>query len=277
MYLSGIQSLFPVLVLSIFGSIAITLGDSRHSSGGQGGDGGGSSTTELEKLELTEEELLQDLEDLHRIVRRGTEDLTRLNCPPCDRLHCSPRKASKLTCKGGVTLGVCNCCPRCAKIEGERCGGKWNYLGRCDQGTECVPDSDQGHANTTPQGVCRRISIQPDVRSDQAPEAQTCRPKCTAEFCKGNPKAICSAVDNADVLQHCQGQCQHTSCLACQFVADEPDCGRCSRDDFRCIRRYAKCLRRSKCSKQQFPCYLKDTQESTGKFQCRVPQCSTGL
>ena len=38
----------------------------------------------------------------------------------------------------GTTLGICNCCPKCAKVEGESCGGQHDYLGRCDAGTRCV-------------------------------------------------------------------------------------------------------------------------------------------
>lgn len=154
--LACIQNIFPLIILSIFGSFALSQQaessrQTRHVRGTAG-------DTELEKLQLTEEELLQDLEDLHRLVRRGAEDLTSLNCPPCERLHCSPKKASKLNCKGEITLGVCNCCPRCAKVEGESCGGKWDYLGRCESGSECAPDTSTGiQINSQPQqGVCRR-------------------------------------------------------------------------------------------------------------------------
>lgn len=60
-----------------------------------------------------------------------------LQCPPCERVHCSPRRPSRLRCRGGIVRGVCNCCPVCAKLEGEPCGGQWNYLGRCDTGLYC--------------------------------------------------------------------------------------------------------------------------------------------
>lgn len=65
-----------------------------------------------------------------------------LQCPPCERLHCTPRKAHRLKCRGGVTTGVCGCCPVCAKLEGERCGGTWDYLGKCDQGLNCVTEEN---------------------------------------------------------------------------------------------------------------------------------------
>ena len=60
-----------------------------------------------------------------------------LQCPPCERVHCSPRRPSRLRCRGGIVRGVCNCCPVCAKLEGDTCGGQWNYLGRCDSGLYC--------------------------------------------------------------------------------------------------------------------------------------------
>ncbi|KAH9518539.1 Cysteine-rich motor neuron 1 protein [Bulinus truncatus] len=59
-------------------------------------------------------------------------------CPPCHKLHCSPRRASKLNCKGGITTGVCGCCPVCAKQEGEECGGHYAYRGKCDRNLDCV-------------------------------------------------------------------------------------------------------------------------------------------
>ena len=68
---------------------------------------------------------------------RLTGDALGLQCPPCERVHCSPRRPSRLRCRGGIVRGVCNCCPVCAKLEGDTCGGKWNYLGRCDVGLYC--------------------------------------------------------------------------------------------------------------------------------------------
>ena len=62
-----------------------------------------------------------------------------LQCPSCEKIHCTPRRASKLKCQGGITKGICNCCPVCAKVEGEECGGEWDYLGKCDRGLYCKP------------------------------------------------------------------------------------------------------------------------------------------
>lgn len=104
-----------------------------------------------------------DLEtEVNRLNRRYSRDARQtLLCPPCEHIHC-PRRASKLNCRGGVTLGVCNCCPRCAKLEGERCRGKWDYLGLCDVGLECVPSPqltdipDQDQSVEVTSGICRR-------------------------------------------------------------------------------------------------------------------------
>ena len=63
----------------------------------------------------------------------------QLQCPPCERIHCSPRRARRLKCKGGTTRGVCNCCPVCAKTQNDKCGGEHGYLGRCDRGLTCRP------------------------------------------------------------------------------------------------------------------------------------------
>uniref|UniRef100_A0A7N6A603 Ig-like domain-containing protein n=1 Tax=Anabas testudineus TaxID=64144 RepID=A0A7N6A603_ANATE len=68
----------------------------------------------------------------------SAQQLQDLHCPPCEQIHCSSRRALKLQCKGGVTTGVCGCCPVCARTEGETCGGTWDYLGKCDEGLVCV-------------------------------------------------------------------------------------------------------------------------------------------
>ncbi|GFS22496.1 cysteine-rich motor neuron 1 protein [Elysia marginata] len=57
-----------------------------------------------------------------------------LKCPPCNKIHCAPRKASRLQCKGGTTTV-------CAKLEHEQCGGDYSYQGKCDKGLICVSNS----------------------------------------------------------------------------------------------------------------------------------------
>lgn len=82
--------------------------------------------------------------------------LQALHCPPCERIHCSSRRALKLQCKGGITTGVCGCCPACARVVGETCGGTWDYLGKCDEGLVCAyqdPPTDKPEAGH--KGICK--------------------------------------------------------------------------------------------------------------------------
>jgi HtrA serine peptidase 1 len=58
------------------------------------------------------------------------------SCVPCSEIKCPP--LNKLNCKGGRVKDVCGCCPACAKVLGEECGGPpWNSAGKCDSGLEC--------------------------------------------------------------------------------------------------------------------------------------------
>ena len=83
------------------------------------------------------------------------QQLQALHCPPCERIHCSSRRVLRLQCKGGVTTGVCGCCPVCARTEGETCGGTWDYLGKCDEGLVCVyQESADDKADAERKGVC---------------------------------------------------------------------------------------------------------------------------
>lgn len=85
----------------------------------------------------------------------AAQQLQALHCPPCEQIHCSSRRALKLQCKGGVTTGVCGCCPVCARVEGESCGGTWDYLGKCDEGLVCVyQDSAADRADAERAGIC---------------------------------------------------------------------------------------------------------------------------
>lgn len=82
--------------------------------------------------------------------------LRDLHCPPCERIHCSSRRTLKLECKGGVTTGVCGCCPVCARTEGETCGGTWDYLGKCDEELVCVyQDAADDKPDAERTGICR--------------------------------------------------------------------------------------------------------------------------
>uniref|UniRef100_A0A667WNG7 Ig-like domain-containing protein n=1 Tax=Myripristis murdjan TaxID=586833 RepID=A0A667WNG7_9TELE len=93
----------------------------------------------------------------------GLTLLQALHCPPCERIHCSSRRALKLQCKGGITTGVCGCCPACARVAGETCGGTWDYVGKCDEGLVCAyqddptdkPEADRwGPSGTSPCKSC---------------------------------------------------------------------------------------------------------------------------
>uniref|UniRef100_A0A3Q3EFV3 IGFBP N-terminal domain-containing protein n=1 Tax=Kryptolebias marmoratus TaxID=37003 RepID=A0A3Q3EFV3_KRYMA len=82
--------------------------------------------------------------------------LQALHCPPCERIHCSTRRALRLRCKGGLTTDVCGCCPACARADGEACGGTWDYLGKCDGGMVCVhQESDADKPEAERRGVCK--------------------------------------------------------------------------------------------------------------------------
>lgn len=84
------------------------------------------------------------------------QQLHTLHCPPCEQIHCSSRRVLKLQCKGGITTGVCGCCPVCARTEGETCGGAWDYLGKCDEGLVCVfQDSAADKPDAERKGICK--------------------------------------------------------------------------------------------------------------------------
>lgn len=99
----------------------------------------------------------------------STQDPIELQCPPCSQIFCTPKNPKRLHCKGGVTKGICNCCPVCAKVEGESCGGLHNFLGKCDSGLTCVSeDTSTNNLNDvlksdyskrlarTAKGICKR-------------------------------------------------------------------------------------------------------------------------
>ena len=55
---------------------------------------------------------------------------------------------------GGLVKGVCHCCYVCAKVEGEICGGPWNFVGKCDKGLTCVKFQPM---NFNSRGICTKI------------------------------------------------------------------------------------------------------------------------
>ncbi|KTG45034.1 hypothetical protein cypCar_00041770 [Cyprinus carpio] len=93
----------------------------------------------------------------------GQQILQALHCPPCERIHCSPRQALKLQCQGGIATGICGCCPACAKLAGESCGGTWDYLGKCDEGLVCIyPEETDGKPEAERKGTCKSVSLMND-------------------------------------------------------------------------------------------------------------------
>ncbi|KAK3096485.1 hypothetical protein FSP39_000609 [Pinctada imbricata] len=113
-----------------------------------------------------------------------------IHCPSCEKIHCRIKKLSKLRCKGGTTRGICGCCPTCAKVEGERCGGDFAYLGKCDVGLYCKMETPK-YVGREPDGVCQLVPVQ---IQDAPVRRGGCRPRCSPEFCTIYPRAICSAV-----------------------------------------------------------------------------------
>ncbi|MEQ2221040.1 hypothetical protein ILYODFUR_011665 [Ilyodon furcidens] len=202
----------------------------------------------------------------------GTEDtLTRdgrqlqsLHCPPCERIHCSTRRTLKLQCKGGVTTGVCGCCPVCARTEGETCGGNWDYLGKCDEGLVCIyqePAADKPDAER--KGICKAVI--------ETLNPESCSPECTKEYCQANPSAICSARFASLEKKACQGSCQHTSCTSC-LMLKRPSCPHsCAPSDPACLHRFGKCVHNHL---KAHPACSSDIQNNReGNLVCLVPDC----
>uniref|UniRef100_A0AAV2L0J7 IGFBP N-terminal domain-containing protein n=1 Tax=Knipowitschia caucasica TaxID=637954 RepID=A0AAV2L0J7_KNICA len=192
------------------------------------------------------------------------QHLKALHCPPCERVHCSPRTALRLRCKGGVTTGVCGCCPVCAKAEAESCGGAWDYLGKCDQGLVCVFE-ESGQDKTERTGVCKAV-IEPL-------ESESCHPECTKEFCRDNPTKICSARLVSLERRACQGSCQHTSCSACVLVTPPPCPQPCPASDQSCLQHFGKCVHNHLQLPNQPVCHHNIPSNTEGLLVCLVPDC----
>ncbi|KAK7450214.1 hypothetical protein BaRGS_00039962 [Batillaria attramentaria] len=91
-------------------------------------------------------------------VGAAKNQLRGLRCPPCRQIHCAIRDPKELDCPGGVSTGVCGCCPVCARLAGQSCGGDWSYLGKCDRGLTCrtpaQPTAPVYPTQKEPAGVC---------------------------------------------------------------------------------------------------------------------------
>lgn len=105
--------------------------------------------------------------DSLEVTPHGPQVLQALHCPACERVHCSPRRALKLRCRGGITTGICGCCPTCAKLEGESCGGTWDYLGKCDEGLVCIyKEGADGKAEEERKGTCKPGTTEAENSND---------------------------------------------------------------------------------------------------------------
>ncbi|CAK9301065.1 unnamed protein product [Gordionus sp. m RMFG-2023] len=69
---------------------------------------------------------------------------------PCQR---NPTECPAIPpCKGDVIKDACGCCPACAKVKGEVCGGPSFTSGRCSKGLICQFKSYQEPIQS--DGVC---------------------------------------------------------------------------------------------------------------------------
>ncbi|XP_072241332.1 uncharacterized protein [Leuresthes tenuis] len=195
------------------------------------------------------------------------QQLQALHCPPCERIHCSSRRVLRLQCKGGVTTGVCGCCPVCARTEGETCGGTWDYLGKCDEGLVCVhQEAAVDKADAERKGVCKAV-IEPL-------DPESCNPDCTKEYCQANPSAICSARSVSLEKNACQGSCQHTTCSSCLMLRS-PSCPHtCTPSDSNCLQRFGKCVHNHLRAPPHPVCHSDLQRNSEGHFVCLVPACA---
>nr|XP_045596383.1 uncharacterized protein LOC123757029 [Procambarus clarkii]XP_045596384.1 uncharacterized protein LOC123757029 [Procambarus clarkii] len=230
------------------------------------------------------------------------DDSVLLRCPPCSKIHCEEHRPRRLRCAGGVTRGVCGCCPVCAKTRGQVCGGALGYLGRCDAGLTChlrepvvwtyrastsltyysrvsgvcVPGSEGGSPRL---GWWQKAGDDDGQQQQQEAlrEVSLCQPPCTYHYCASHPNAVCSARLVGEEVVGCRGVCQHTVCRACRLVhaPATPPCPACPPEDWPCLRRYGRCVRRDYCTSRKIHCRnaLYMSQASEGKYICQVPQC----
>ncbi|KAK6309348.1 hypothetical protein J4Q44_G00208110 [Coregonus suidteri] len=210
-----------------------------------------------------------------------SQTLQSLHCPPCDRIHCTHRRALKLQCKGGLTTGVCGCCPACARTAGESCGGTWDYLGKCDEALLCVYQDSVSAAEGRPdaeerKGICKAVLETLDVES--------CRPECTWEYCQANPNEVCSARSVSLEKQECHGTCQHTSCFSC-LVLRPPSSASCPQtcapSDPACLHRFGRCVHNHLAEphrRHNLPvCHHNLQSNAEGYFVCLVPGCPNAV
>ncbi|XP_051976223.1 uncharacterized protein LOC127638649 isoform X1 [Xyrauchen texanus] len=204
----------------------------------------------------------------------GLQVLQTLHCPPCEHIHCSPRRALKLQCKGGITTGICGCCPACAKLAGESCGGTWDYLGKCDDRLVCIyQEGADGKPEAERKGTCKSVL--------EVIKTNSCHSECTWEFCQANPNEICSARSVSMHKRECGDYCQHTTCSSC-IILKPPSCPQsCGPTDHICLHRYGRCVRSHLAGEKQPLVCHQNLQvnlcrgNSEGLFLCLSPACPT--
>jgi len=99
-----------------------------------------------------------------------------LDChPECDLTKCR----TPVNCKGGFVKDICNCCPACAKVEGNTCGGLWNMHGFCDKGLKCEYPNKEVNINMR-KGKC--VVASPEEDSKECKTIGACRIRCDFGF-----------------------------------------------------------------------------------------------
>lgn len=197
----------------------------------------------------------------------------------CSQIKCNHFKTLKRFCRWGTVSDHCGCCQVCALGPNEECGGPSDVHGKCGPGMHCFPENR--HPSQTgrciPNPVCPLPSNFTHFRRGNLVEVM-CMPKCTPDFCSKCPNSLCSAIDNVIISRKCQAPCQHTVCQACYFKTKrEPPCPRCAYDDFQCMVKFAKCVRKDTCTRHKYPCEPHQKKRSDGRFVCKVPACLNGM
>nr|QNH72566.1 toxin candidate TRINITY_DN18171_c0_g1_i2 [Ceriantheomorphe brasiliensis] len=128
--------------------------------------------------------------------------VTPLSCGPCNLDKCV-----KAVCKAGFVKDACGCCSVCAKTEGQKCGGLWNYYGICGAGLRCISSSDNSHqsSNHFKSGYC-----EPDLCANiQCKEGTSCvvvdgQPTCKCpRHCKNTKEPICEVKTGKEFINEC--------------------------------------------------------------------------
>ncbi|XP_057309925.1 cysteine-rich motor neuron 1 protein-like isoform X1 [Hydractinia symbiolongicarpus] len=205
-------------------------------------------------------------------------NFVQLKCPAdCSRMLCGKLKILKSLCRAaGTVYDTCGCCQVCAKAADENCGGQEGIYGKCGRGLYCFLPNHR----IQDMGRCRPIPKRPPSQSftlqiENSVEVK-CKPRCSQDFCSKWPDAVCSATDNVVIRRTCQQPCQHTVCQACYFKTKrEPPCPKCATDDFGCMKRFSKCVRKDACTRHKYPCEPHQKRKSDGRFVCKVPACLT--